>query len=90
LTFEDKEGELLISFYKIAEASPSKLKQTVDNIVSVNKASSVSDETLLKTVFLYFYDLMGINRGKNEAGEKGKKTLEILFGKFSFAEGNAQ
>jgi hypothetical protein len=42
----------------------------------------VSDEKLLKTVFLYFYDLMGINRGKDEAEEKGKKTLEILYGKF--------
>jgi hypothetical protein len=33
---------------------------------------------------------MGINRGKDNGAEKGKKTLEILFGKFEFAEGSAK
>ena len=73
----------LISLYDIAQQRPQMIKQAVDSLLTKtgNSESPEQVQTLLRTCFLYFFQLVGI-----EASDT--KSLEHLFGFLSAKNSN--
>lgn len=73
----------IVSIYAIAEQRPQLIKQAVDSLLDRTQSSESPEQaqTLLRTCFLYFFQLVGIE-------ETDAKSLEILFGFLSAKNSN--
>ena len=57
--------EEVYSIYALVENYPNKFKETLDELViSPDEGESNSDKVILKTVFLYFFELLGVSDDK--------------------------
>lgn len=57
--------EEVYSIYALVEHYPNKFKETLDElVVCPDEGKSNSDKVILKTVFLYFFELLGVSDDK--------------------------